>query len=659
MHETFSKLRYSNVYEGVILVNQQIERAIAGDEVAFAQLLQTQKPRLLQRAYMYVKNRADAEDIVQQTFIQAHASLHQLRQPEYFATWLFKIMMRESFKALKKEARQQELERQLIQAFSTIEQHTMPYDELYIALQRIPRQYETALMLHYFYGFKALEMASMLNKPLNTVKMHLHRGRHALRLELEKLHHKRLQQKDVTRMLKEQLLKLATQFAEPTADQSLTIEDYANEASMFLWQHRSTNESTFVRLTADGKLDDFAKTPKHDGPRVTEEEQKQIATRFLHAQYPEALRYFTRVTATKQGDDTSFLFSQLVGDLPLSQYYCRVQVTATGEVIGFTYTGYCTNPPLMPKKLYDAEAIIDGLYDASWTLRAMYVEKEHVAVSENGIVLLYDTPHLHAVYDAVTGHPMSSEEQQPTYKAFPQVAATAKQTIEHILSITDEWERTEPELLFGHKLDDEQLIQHMWRKKGEAPASKTSQAFIEANFMNVITAKINRHTGRLYSFVKLMEFTEHMYLTDDDCLQLAAQFVQTYYAEYVPYLVVATVEQNEEQLSYQFMMRINGLMIEEDGFSMTVNRRAGQITFFRAPNSTVESLQHVVSENILPIESFAYPTFHATLQWEVNAEEQEPTEQLTYRITTTHNTNVLGIRATDGHVIYMKRNDDV
>lgn len=40
-----------------------------------------------------------------------------------------------------------------------------------------------AIILHYFYDFKVFEIAEILGKPNNTIKMHLHRGRKAIRLE--------------------------------------------------------------------------------------------------------------------------------------------------------------------------------------------------------------------------------------------------------------------------------------------------------------------------------------------------------------------------------------------------------------------------------------------------------------------------------------------
>lgn len=649
--ETFCEVRYSNIYERVIFIEQLIKQAMVGDDVALAKLLQHEKPRLLQRAYSYVKNRADAEDIVQQTFISAHASLSELRQPRYFSTWLFKIMIRQSFKVLKQEARRHELEQQLLYTVTAVQHEAASYDELYSALQRIPRQYELALVLHYVYGFKVIELAELLQKPLNTVKMHLHRGRHALRLQLEQQSNKQFEQKDVRRMLNEQLLQLATNFAKPTAYQQLMLQNYTNEASMFLWQSEDMTDSVFVRLTADGKLDDFAKTPQHDGAPISTEAQQQIATRFFHAQHPEALRYFTAVAATELDGYTSFLFTQQVGGLPLHHYYCRIHVTTSGEVVQFTYTGYCAEEPLMPRVLYKKDAIISALLEAPWTLRATYVHAADVAVERSGVVLLYDTEHLHAAYDAATGEPSVTNEDLPHYEPFPHVAATT-QSIEQLIDIPDDY------ALVSERYDEHEFEQQTWRRKGQLRAVTTSEDFIDANFMNIIRIKTNCATGRLYSFMKVVEEKSTPHISAEQCLQKAAQLIQAHYTEYVPYVVVATLDEDDEQLFFHFALCINGLLIEHDGFYVTVNKR-GDIVRFRAPFLCVAELEQLRIDDIKPFHELACESLHATLRWEASYDDDKMSERLVYRMTTRDGAPVVGIDARSGHIIASKRGEHV
>ena len=137
-----------------------IQQALAGDEIAIAHLTTLHKPRLLAKAYTYMKNKQDAEDIVQETFIKAFAALPQLKEPNYFATWLYKILMRESLFALKKKERTKLLESEIMQQLQLLDQENSDdYSTLHQAVASLKKDYQTAIVLHYFYDFKVFEIA--------------------------------------------------------------------------------------------------------------------------------------------------------------------------------------------------------------------------------------------------------------------------------------------------------------------------------------------------------------------------------------------------------------------------------------------------------------------------------------------------------------------
>ncbi|MBQ0140650.1 MAG: sigma-70 family RNA polymerase sigma factor, partial [Kurthia sp.] len=218
-------------------MDQYIQQALAGDEIAIGHLTTMHKPRLFAKAYTYMKNKQDAEDIVQETFIKAFGALAQLKEPKYFATWLYKILIRESFFAMKKKERTKLLELEIMEQLQLLDQEkSEDYSELHNAIASLKKDYQTAIVLHYFYDFKVFEIAEMLGKPNNTIKMHLHRGRKALRLKLEETMQQPIQQKDVKRMLKEQLFDLAQQYANVPAHYELELEDYHEDGiASFMW----------------------------------------------------------------------------------------------------------------------------------------------------------------------------------------------------------------------------------------------------------------------------------------------------------------------------------------------------------------------------------------------------------------------------------------
>lgn len=122
-NETFTVKPYSKLVGGKAM-DQYIQQALAGDEMAIWHITTMYKPRLLAKANSYMKNKQDAEDIVQETFIKAFGALAQLKEPKYFATWLYKILIRESFSAMKKKKRTELLEVEIMEQLLLLDQKT-------------------------------------------------------------------------------------------------------------------------------------------------------------------------------------------------------------------------------------------------------------------------------------------------------------------------------------------------------------------------------------------------------------------------------------------------------------------------------------------------------------------------------------------------------
>lgn len=640
---------------------QTIQQAIAGDEAAINELTRKHKPRLLAKAYTYVKNEQDAQDIVQDTFIKAFNSLHQLKEPTYFSTWLFKILIHESFRALKKKELTNNLEAELTKEMLVMQHEESPdYEFLHNALASLQKDYQLAIILHYFYDFKVLEIAELLDKPSNTIKMHLHRGRKTLKVKLEKAMNKPLQTKDVKRMLKEELYELATKYAAAPNHYKLELEDYRDGQAAFMWHGENKDDGIFLVLDDKGRIDNLTKSPSLVGPALSENEKQTIAEQLLLEQYPEALHFFSLYKTKKKPNSTRFYYNQIVAGLPLDGHFCHIEVTDPGEIIDFTYTGYLESPPEMPDKLYDKQLLIEQLNIEKWQLSAVFLEKKYYAVPETGIYAIYDTRYLTQAFHAVTGKAIYDDEpvMPKQYIPFPNVEPLErKQTIEEIIGITDEWEKVdEPSL-------DTEYEQMNWRLKDwKAPTNKTLDDYAISKFQNRVKAKIHPVTKRLSSFIWFTDEDGGVQLNTEECLQIAAQFIQTYYAEYVPYLKVlkSDFEESEEvRAFYQFYIEKDGFIIENEYFKVSVSKQTGAVTMFTAPSITIEQIIAFTPFKIVPINEIL--PLDNMLQ--VNAEwskyykgtnEVNRQMQLIYRIRIVSKTNAMitGINAQTGDLIY-------
>ena len=83
-------------------IHRLVKKAIKGNKNAFEKLVQHHYERIYRTAYLYVHNEADALDVVQEATYQAYTSINSLRNPEYFTTWLTRIVIRCSGHVIKK-----------------------------------------------------------------------------------------------------------------------------------------------------------------------------------------------------------------------------------------------------------------------------------------------------------------------------------------------------------------------------------------------------------------------------------------------------------------------------------------------------------------------------------------------------------------------------
>ena len=130
-------------------------------------------------AYSYVHNESDACDIVQNGAYRAILHSDTLRQEKYAATWLYRIMLNEIFRFVKKE---QPLSLDVVEAEEGKED-TYENIDLQRALDMLPKEDKAVIELKYFEDMKLTEIAEVMNENVNTIKSRLYRGLKKLRVE--------------------------------------------------------------------------------------------------------------------------------------------------------------------------------------------------------------------------------------------------------------------------------------------------------------------------------------------------------------------------------------------------------------------------------------------------------------------------------------------
>lgn len=138
--------------------------------------------RYYRLAYSYVHNEADAGDIVQNGAYKALRSSQTLKNPEYAATWVYRIMLNECFRY---KSRPQFLSYESIReenenAVGHTEDSYANID-LQRALDALPDRDKAIVVLKYFEDKTLEEIADILEENVNTVKSRLYRSMKKLR----------------------------------------------------------------------------------------------------------------------------------------------------------------------------------------------------------------------------------------------------------------------------------------------------------------------------------------------------------------------------------------------------------------------------------------------------------------------------------------------
>ena len=117
-------------------------------------------------AVSYVHNTEDAKDILQDALLSACQNVGKLRQPEYFKTWLTRIVINKSKNFLKAKRYTEELTDKL-NVFNNIPERDM---EIMDALCRMEPKAAAYISLRFYNGMTYQEVAKALKQPVSTVK---------------------------------------------------------------------------------------------------------------------------------------------------------------------------------------------------------------------------------------------------------------------------------------------------------------------------------------------------------------------------------------------------------------------------------------------------------------------------------------------------------
>jgi len=176
------------VSQQIASIDALVERAQRSDSAAFEALYRMHVDKIYGLCLRMTGNVAEAEDCVQDAFIQAWTKLDKFRGDSAFGTWLHRVAVNTVLGRMRKAKR----ENDRIQAVSDVAPAPVSIgdsgdiEDLEQAMNQLPRGARHVFVLHAVYGYSHDETGDMLGIAAGTSKAQLHRAKRLLVQQLNK-----------------------------------------------------------------------------------------------------------------------------------------------------------------------------------------------------------------------------------------------------------------------------------------------------------------------------------------------------------------------------------------------------------------------------------------------------------------------------------------
>ncbi|MCM4158243.1 RNA polymerase sigma factor [Gramella sp. AN32] len=176
-----------------------IKRILAGEKELYEILVRRNNQKLYRVIRSYLKDEAEIEDLMQNSYIKAYTKLYQFKLESSFSTWLIRIGINESLARLKEKGRLIHLNDQFFNSDNNIvleipdKKQLNPHDKmirneakhlLENAIDQLDKKYKTVYILKEVEEMSLKEIAVALDLTVANVKVRLHRSKERLKEKL-------------------------------------------------------------------------------------------------------------------------------------------------------------------------------------------------------------------------------------------------------------------------------------------------------------------------------------------------------------------------------------------------------------------------------------------------------------------------------------------
>jgi RNA polymerase sigma-70 factor, ECF subfamily len=199
MRQVNRLFRESSRVASIGAVPDFIDRLIARDESAYEELVRVHGPRMLTVASRYLPCLADAEDALQEAFVNVVRSVAAFQRASSIETWLHRIVVNCALMTLRRRRRKPEavLDESTVEEGTSARWRCWPPSSahevvaaqemkrlVHLCVNRLPEAQRSVVLLRDVDALPLAEIANLLDVGVSTVKTRLHRARHALQRAL-------------------------------------------------------------------------------------------------------------------------------------------------------------------------------------------------------------------------------------------------------------------------------------------------------------------------------------------------------------------------------------------------------------------------------------------------------------------------------------------
>jgi len=181
---------------GVLSDEQVVSRILSGQTALFEVLMRRHNERIYRAARAILRDESEAEDVMQQAYVNAYSHLRQFDGRAKFSTWLTRIAVHEALARLRRRSRYTAMDADTPSTFDAPAPDNAPPDPerlafarelggiMESAIDRLPRGARLVFTLRHVQGMSTSEVAEALGVNEAVVKTRLSRARRALRRDL-------------------------------------------------------------------------------------------------------------------------------------------------------------------------------------------------------------------------------------------------------------------------------------------------------------------------------------------------------------------------------------------------------------------------------------------------------------------------------------------